>query len=68
MERVGSAKIPVIRLLRAETSLGLIECKHVADSGGVVAQGLTISEADRLVGLLRAAGATATRLDPTPEG
>jgi ribosomal protein L7/L12 len=64
VRHAGPKKIPLIRVLRAETSLGLRECKRVADDGGVVAAGLTTSQADRIVGLLVAVGATAQRVDP----
>jgi large subunit ribosomal protein L7/L12 len=61
--KAGAAKIPLIRVIRAETTLGLRESKHLADEGGVVAYGLSPREADRLVVLLADAGATAERLD-----
>ena len=59
----GSKKIPVIKVIRAETALGLRESKQLADRGGVVAYGLSGGEADRLVTLLTDAGAQARRLD-----
>lgn len=63
LERARSKKIPVIRVIRAETALGLRESKQLADRGGVVAYGLSGEEADRLVTLLTDAGAQARRLD-----
>jgi ribosomal protein L7/L12 len=63
LEAVRSKKIPVIRVIRAETPLGLKESKELADRGGVVADGLTVAGADRLVALLVDAGGAARRVD-----
>ncbi|MGH3426706.1 MAG: ribosomal protein L7/L12, partial [Mycobacteriales bacterium] len=63
---VKPKKIPVIRVIRAETALGLKESKRLTDRGGVVAYGLSSGDADRLVGLLTDAGATARRVDLPP--
>jgi ribosomal protein L7/L12 len=63
---VKSKKIPVIRVIRAETPLDLKESKRLTDRGGVVAYGLSSGEADRLVALLTDAGAAALRVDPPP--
>ena len=55
----GRSKIPVIKVIRSERRIGLKEAKALVDSGGVVAEGLAIDDAQRLVEKLIAAGAQA---------
>src|SRR5436305_14463655 len=55
----GRSKIPVIKVIRSERRIGLKEAKALGDSGGVVAEGLAIDDAQRLVEKLIAAGAQA---------
>jgi Ribosomal protein L7/L12 C-terminal domain/Short C-terminal domain len=64
----GRKKIPVIKVIRSELGLGLKEAKAVVDIGGVVADGLTIDRAQRLLEKLSAAGARAQLIDPTSTG
>jgi hypothetical protein len=55
----GRRRIPVIKVLRSERRIGLKEAKAFADAGGVVAEGLPIDDAQRLVERLIGAGAQA---------
>jgi hypothetical protein len=64
----GRSKIPVIKVIRSELRLGLREAKAVVDVGGVVADGLTIDRAQRLLEKLSAAGAHAQLIDPRSTG
>jgi large subunit ribosomal protein L7/L12 len=55
----GSSKIPVIKVIRSATGLGLKEAKDVADSAPkAVKEGLTKDDADALKKELDEAGAT----------
>jgi large subunit ribosomal protein L7/L12 len=55
----GSSKIPVIKVIRAATGLGLKEAKDVADAAPkVVKEGLSKDDADALKKELDEAGAT----------
>ena len=57
---VGPNKIPVIKVVRQATGLGLKEAKAVVDEApGPVKQGVSKQEADELAKLLEAEGATA---------
>jgi len=55
----GRSKIPVIKVIRSDRRIGLKEAKALVDSGGVVAEGLSIDDAQRLVEKLIGAGARA---------
>ncbi len=55
----GSSKIPVIKVIRAATGLGLKEAKDVADAAPtVVKEGLSKDDADALKKELEEAGAS----------
>jgi len=55
----GSSKIPVIKVIRAATGLGLKEAKDVADSAPkAVKEGISKEDADALKKELEEAGAT----------
>jgi large subunit ribosomal protein L7/L12 len=55
----GSSKIPVIKVIRAATGLGLKEAKDVADSAPkAVKEGISRDDADALKKELEEAGAT----------
>jgi large subunit ribosomal protein L7/L12 len=55
----GSSKIPVIKVIRAATGLGLKEAKDVADAAPkAVKEGLSKDDADALKKELEEAGAT----------
>ena len=54
----GPNKLPVIKIIKEVTGLGLKEAKDIADNGGVVKEGLPKEEADALKAQLEEAGAT----------
>ena len=55
----GQSKIPVIKVIRAATGLGLKEAKDVADNAPQpVKQGISKEDADKLKAELEEAGAT----------
>ena len=54
----GSAKIGVIKEVRAITGLGLKEAKDLVDNGGAVKEGASKEEAEEIKAKLTAAGAT----------
>ena len=54
----GGNKIPVIKLIRDITGLGLKEAKAIADNGGNVKEGVDKAEADELKAKFEEAGAT----------
>ena len=59
LAETGSQKIPVIKVIRAATGLGLKEAKDIADSApGVVKEGVPTEEANKLKADLEEAGAT----------
>jgi len=59
LAEVGPNKIPVIKVVRKATGLGLREAKAVVDeSPGPVKQGMSKPDADDLAKLLEAEGAT----------
>ena len=59
LESFGEKKIPVIKVVRAATGLGLKEAKAVVDDApGPVKQGISKVEAEELAKLLEAEGAT----------
>lgn len=59
LKAVGDKKIPVIKAIRAVTSLGLKEAKGVADGApGPVKEGVSQEEADQAKKILEEAGAT----------
>jgi len=55
----GAQKIPVIKVIRSATGLGLKEAKDIADSApGMVKEGLATADAEKLKAELEEAGAT----------
>ncbi len=54
----GGNKIPVIKLVRDITGLGLKEAKEIADNGGNVKENISVDEANELKAKFEEAGAT----------
>ena len=54
----GANKLPVIKIIKEVTGLGLKEAKDIADNGGAVKEGMAKEEADALKAQLEEAGAT----------
>ena len=54
----GGNKIPVIKLIRDITGLGLKEAKEIADNGGNVKENVPTEEANELKAKFEEAGAT----------
>ena len=54
----GGNKIPVIKLVRDYTGLGLKEAKDIADNGGNVKENISADEANEIKAKFEEAGAT----------
>ena len=54
----GATKIPVIKVIRDITGLGLKEAKDIADNGGNVKEGIDKEEAEKIKAQFEEAGAT----------
>ena len=54
----GANKLPVIKIIKEVTGLGLKEAKDIADNGGNVKEGVAKEEAEALKAQLEEAGAT----------
>ena len=54
----GANKLPVIKIIKEVTGLGLKEAKEIADNGGNVKEGIAKEEAEALKAQLEEAGAT----------
>lgn len=54
----GPNKLPVIKLIKEVTGLGLKEAKDIADNGGAVKENIPSSEADELKAKFEEVGAT----------
>ena len=54
----GPNKLPVIKLIKEVTGLGLKEAKVLADNGGAIKENIPSSEADELKAKLEEAGAS----------
>ena len=54
----GPNKLPVIKLIKEVTGLGLKEAKDLADNGGNIKENIPSSEADELKAQFEEAGAT----------
>ena len=54
----GANKLPVIKIIKEVTGLGLKEAKEIADNGGAIKEGLAKEEAEALKAQLEEAGAT----------
>ena len=59
LKDVGAKKIDVIKVVRAFTGLGLVEAKAAVEKGGVLKENVAKEEAEKIVAVLKAAGATA---------
>ena len=58
LTNAGATKIPVIKVIRDITGLGLKEAKDIADNGGAVKENISKEEAEEIKAKLEAAGAT----------
>lgn len=58
LANAGTSKIPVIKIIRDITGLGLKEAKEIADNGGAIKENISKEEADEIKGKLEEAGAT----------
>ena len=54
----GPNKLPVIKLIKEVTGLGLKEAKDIADNGGAIKENIPSTEADELKAKFEEAGAT----------
>ena len=54
----GANKLPVIKIIKEVTGLGLKEAKEIADNGGNIKEGIAKDEAEALKAQLEEAGAT----------
>ena len=58
LKTAGDKKVEVIKAVRAITGLGLKEAKDLAEAGGVLKEGASKEEAEKMKKDLEAAGAT----------
>ena len=58
LKDAGGTKIPVIKLIRDITGLGLKEAKDIADNGGAVKENISKEEAQDIKSKLEELGAT----------
>ena len=58
LKAAGEKKVEVIKAVRAITGLGLKEAKDLTEAGGVVKEGASKEDADKMKKDLEAAGAT----------
>ncbi len=58
LKSAGEKKVEVIKAVRAITGLGLKEAKDLAEAGGVLKEGASKEEAEKMKKDLEAAGAT----------
>ncbi|MCA1481843.1 50S ribosomal protein L7/L12, partial [Bradyrhizobium sp. NBAIM08] len=58
LESAGEKKVQVIKAVRAITGLGLKEAKDLAEAGGVLKEGASKEDAEKMKKDLEAAGAT----------
>ena len=58
LTNAGATKIPVIKVIRDITGLGLKEAKDIADNGGAVKENISKEEAEDIKAKLEEAGAT----------
>ena len=54
----GANKLPVIKIIKEVTGLGLKEAKEIADNGGNVKEGIDKEEAEKIKAQFEEAGAT----------
>ena len=53
----GASKIPVIKVIKEITGLGLADSKAIADNGGAVKENISVDEANEIKAKLEEAGA-----------
>ena len=58
LKSAGEKKVEVIKAVRAITGLGLKEAKDLAEAGGILKEGASKDEAEKMKKDLEAAGAT----------
>lgn len=58
LTNAGATKIPVIKVIRDITGLGLKEAKDIADNGGAVKENISKEEAQEIKAKLEEAGAS----------
>ena len=58
LKEAGPTKLPVIKIIRDITGLGLKDAKEIADNGGVVKEQMNMEEANELKTKLEEAGAS----------
>lgn len=58
LANAGGNKIPVIKLVREYTGLGLKEAKDIADNGGNIKENVSSEEAEEIKAKFEEAGAT----------
>ena len=58
LTNAGGQKIPVIKVIRDITGLGLKEAKDIADTGGAVKENISKEEAEEIKAKLEEAGAS----------
>ena len=58
LKSIGEKKVEVIKVVRAITGLGLKEAKDLTEAGGVVKEGASKEDAEKIKKDLEAAGAT----------
>ena len=58
LKSAGDKKVEVIKAVRAITGLGLKEAKDLAEAGGVLKEGVSKEDAEKMKKDLEAAGAT----------
>ncbi len=54
----GGSKVPVIKLIKEITGLGLKEAKDIADNGGAIKEDISKEEAEEIKSKLEEAGAS----------
>ena len=54
----GASKVPVIKVVKDITGLGLKEAKDIVDNNGVVKENISVDEANEIKAKLEEAGAT----------
>ena len=58
LTNAGTSKIPVIKVIRDITGLGLKEAKDIADNGGAIKENISKEEAEEIKAKLEEAGAS----------
>ena len=58
LTNAGGSKVPVIKIIKEITGLGLKEAKDIADNGGAVKENISKEEAEEIKAKLEEAGAS----------